>query len=75
VDSVPRSTDTAQYDQAPGQVPSNSDRLRELGSWLESLAGVLDRMPQVQRRALLGAADAMRGDLSAIRLACPEVTR
>lgn len=56
-------------------VPDRADDLRELGDWLGRLAGALDRMPQVQRRALLRATDALRSDLKTIRLGVPEGSR
>lgn len=52
-------------------VPDRADDLRDLGDWLTRLAGALDRMPQVQRRALLGATDALKRDLAAINLGLP----
>lgn len=56
-------------------VPDRADDLRDLGEWIGRLAGALGRMPQQQRRALLHATDALKGDLQAIRLGVPEVKR
>jgi hypothetical protein len=53
------------------KVPDRADDLLDLGDWLTRLAPALGRMPQVQRRALLKATDALRADLRAINLEVP----
>ena len=50
-------------------------QLRDLGDWIVSMSGVLDRMHPRQRRELLRAAAGLRRDLAVIRLDVPGVTR
>lgn len=54
------------------QVPNLADGLKDIGSWLTTLAGAIDRMPQVQRRELIRATRALRSDLHALNIPVPE---
>ena len=74
--SLPSMTTIEQRtDRVADQSPDMADGLRDLGEWLGTLAGVIDLMPQVQRRALLNATRHLRADLHAIRLGVPGGTR
>lgn len=65
--TIAQTTDNQPEDQVPGM----AEGLRDLGEWLVTLAGVLDRMPQIQRRELLRSTRGLRRDLHSIRLSVP----
>jgi len=54
------------------QVPNFADGLRDIGAWLTTLAGVIEKMPQPQRLELLRSTRALRSDLHAINIPVPE---